>query len=178
MLVLLPVHWEMITKRKLKQWWSTIPPIPTKQTITPHLKSFNIKKMMTYMMFWKSKSLLGTGTKCGRLNQSMGSWCLKLLCSIFVFTIQKGSDYNYWYLLLTTLLDLLQRDSWWLVWFYGVFNATFNNIQLYCGGQFYWLRKPEDPEKTVDLRQVTDKLDHIMLYSSPWAGFKITTSLV
>jgi hypothetical protein len=69
--------------------------IPTKRTITPHLKSFNIKKMMTYMTFWKSKSLLGTGTKCGRLNQSIGSWCLKLLCSIFVFTIQKGSDYNY-----------------------------------------------------------------------------------
>jgi hypothetical protein len=34
-------------------------------------------------------------------------------------------------------------------------------LQLYSGSKFYWWMKPEYPEKTTDLSQVTDKLYHI-----------------
>jgi hypothetical protein len=49
-----------------------------------------------------------------------------------------------------------------------VFNATLNNISLFCGGQFYCGENPEYPEKTTHLSQVTDKLYYIMLKEYTW----------
>ena len=49
--------------------------------------------------------------------------------------------------------------------FYGVLTPLSTNFQFFRGGQFYWLRKPEDKEKTnlisyVRLSRVLKYLNH------------------
>ena len=40
-----------IMKRKFKQWWSTIPPISTKQAFTSDLNTLNMKKRLVTMIY-------------------------------------------------------------------------------------------------------------------------------
>jgi hypothetical protein len=78
----------------------------------------------------------------------------EIFCGVYLFTVGMFFKVNKF-----ALTYFLHR-GWFMV-----FNATFNNISvIYRGGQFYFWRKPEYPEKTTDLSQVVDNLYHIMLY--------------
>jgi hypothetical protein len=56
-----------------------------------------------------------------------------------------------------------------------VFNATFNNISAIS-----WrpVVLPENQEKTTDQPPVTDKLYHIMLYTSRWSRSELTSVVI
>jgi len=51
-------------KKVFKLWWSTIPPISTKRTITSHLNSLNTEKTMAYDVGNHGHGL-GQTQKCG-----------------------------------------------------------------------------------------------------------------
>jgi uncharacterized membrane protein YjjP (DUF1212 family) len=59
-----------------------------------------------------------------------------------------------------------------------VFNATFNNSSAISCRWVLLVEeiKPKYLEKTIDLSQVSDKLDHIMVDTSPWS--RLTTLVV
>jgi hypothetical protein len=61
-------------------------------------------------------------------------------------------------------LSLISTNKW--KWSRGLLCVVplWTIFPLYHGSLFYWWRKPECPDKTTNLLQVTDKLYHLMLY--------------
>jgi hypothetical protein len=55
-----------------------------------------------------------------------------------------------------------------------VFNATFNNISVISWRSVLLMEEHWGPGEN-HLSQVADKLDHIMLYTSPWSRFELTS---
>jgi hypothetical protein len=59
-----------------------------------------------------------------------------------------------------------------------VLSATFNNIAAISWRSVLMVEETEVPEKTTVPSQVTDKLHHTMLFTSPLSRFELKTSVV
>ena len=93
-----------------------------------------------------------------RAKQCTGPHTYTTTCSNETVNVYKIKHIFIALIFLSTCVKSLVYQGLWL----GLLCLTTLStiFQLYRGGQFYWWRKLEYPEKTTDLPQVTDKLYH------------------